>query len=94
VTEPETGPRTNDEAADARVKKWVSKVDGVTLLLLAGFSFTSVIVTSSDDASKFLLPGLTILTLVVALAFRHGRLRQDHRRLRRLHDASPEPRGA
>jgi len=66
VTGPETGPRTNDKAAEARVKKWVSKVGGVTLPLLAGFSFTSVIVVSSDDAAKFLLPGLTILTLVVA----------------------------
>ena len=66
MTEPETGPRTNDTAADARVKKWVSKVGTVTLPLLAGFSFTSVIVVSSDDAAKFLCPGLTILTLVVA----------------------------
>jgi hypothetical protein len=66
VTEPETGPRTNDEADEARVKKWVGKVGGVTLPLLAGFSFTSVIVVSSDDAEHFLLTGLTILTLVVA----------------------------
>jgi hypothetical protein len=69
VTEPETGPRTNDEADEARVKKWVGKVGGVTLPLLAGFSFTSVIVVSSDDAEHFLLTGLTILTLVV---FRAG----------------------
>jgi hypothetical protein len=59
------GPRINGKAAEARTKKWLGKVGSVTLPLLAGFSFTSVILVS-DDTAHFLLPGLTILTLVVA----------------------------
>ena len=61
---PEVDPITNRHA-EARTKKWVSKVGTVTLPLLAGFSFTSVIVVS-EDAMNFLLPGWTILALTVA----------------------------
>jgi hypothetical protein len=50
---------------DARLERWVDKVGGVTLPLLAGFSFTSVIVVS-DNAAHFLMPGWTILALTVA----------------------------
>lgn len=61
VTEREIDPGTTE----ARLKRWINSVGTVTLPLLAGFSFTSVVVVS-DDAAHFQWPGLTILFLAFA----------------------------
>lgn len=60
-----SGMRTVETVTEARFKRWVNSVGTVALPLLAGFSITSVVVVSDDDA-KFLWPGATILFLVLA----------------------------